>query len=42
MSGYGGEMKEPYHKASYPNGETSFSLAENVIAHTHNTLFFAD
>ena len=42
MSGYGGEMKEPYHKASYPNGETSFSLAENVIAHTHNTLLFAD
>lgn len=42
MSGYEGEMKEPYHKDSCPNGETSFSLAENVIAHTHNALVIAD
>jgi hypothetical protein len=42
MSGYEREMKEPYHKATYSNGETSFSLAENVIAHAHNALLFAD
>jgi 1-aminocyclopropane-1-carboxylate synthase len=42
MSGYEGEMKEPYHKASYPNGEISFSSAENVITHTHNALVIAD
>jgi hypothetical protein len=42
MSGYEREMKEPYHKATFPNGETSFSLAENVVAHTHNALLFAD
>jgi hypothetical protein len=42
MSGYEREMKQPYHKATYPSGETSFSLAENVIAHTHNALLFAD
>jgi hypothetical protein len=42
MSGYEREMKETYHKATCPNGETSFALAENVITFPHNALLFAD
>jgi hypothetical protein len=42
LNGYEREMKEPYHTATKPNGETSFSLAKNVIIYPHSAFLFTD